>query len=236
MTTTRTRDRTTWAFVPSARRSSPTIAAVARLCGVPVARGIAEGFFDNHGSLRVREVRARMLGDIDAVVVTIGGAGDATCGQMDGAMDNLCPHHALSTRRLDSPRRVPRHRNRRRRFPPLMRAQLAVIAIGRLLLFRDKKRALSNAKRVKDSFERLWDRGVIVALPLAAWGAPKLGRTNWNPRLLECTVPGNLADATGLSLPFGRWPNGLPRAIQLLGPPGSELSLIEFAERFSYVR
>jgi Asp-tRNA(Asn)/Glu-tRNA(Gln) amidotransferase A subunit family amidase len=108
---------------------------------------------------------------------------------------------------------------------------LLQIALGRLLLFRDKKRALANAKIVKDAFERVWDQGAIVVMPVAAWGAPRIGRTNLNPRLLECTVPGNLADATGLSLPFGRWPNGLPRSIQLLGPPGSELSLIEVAEK-----
>ena len=67
--------------------SSIAVVAVARLCGALQAVEIDRGDFDNHGTLSVRSARARMLGDVDGVVVEIGGAGDATCGRMDGVMD-----------------------------------------------------------------------------------------------------------------------------------------------------
>ena len=52
-------------------------------------------------------------------------------------------------------------------------------------------------------------------------------------RILECTMPGNLVDATGLAIPWDRFPDGLPRGVQLLGPPGSERALIELAGRLA---
>jgi Asp-tRNA(Asn)/Glu-tRNA(Gln) amidotransferase A subunit family amidase len=61
-----------------------------------------------------------------------------------------------------------------------------------------------------------------------------VGRTNWNPHLLACTVPGHLADATGLAIPWGTFAGtALPRAIQLLGPPGSESALLAMAEKLA---
>ena len=47
---------------------------------------------------------------------------------------------------------------------------------------------------------------------------------------------GNVADATALTLPCGRFDDGLPRAVQLMGPPGSELALIALAERMLAAR
>lgn len=49
------------------------------------------------------------------------------------------------------------------------------------------------------------------------------GRTNYNPHLIDCTAPGNLADATGLAIPFGSFGH-LPRGLQLLGPPAARCS------------
>ena len=45
------------------------------------------------------------------------------------------------------------------------------------------------------------------------------------------TMPGNIVDATALAVPLGRFPGGLPRSIQLMGPPGSEDALLEMASR-----
>jgi Asp-tRNA(Asn)/Glu-tRNA(Gln) amidotransferase A subunit family amidase len=42
-----------------------------------------------------------------------------------------------------------------------------------------------------------------------------------------------LVDATGLAVPFGRFPDGLPRSLQLWGPPGSEMILLDVAERLT---
>ncbi len=83
----RTRSGVSMTLVPSDRGPSPSVAVVASVCGVTVARAIDESFFDNHGRLSVASARARSLGSIDAVVAEIDGAGDATCFRMDGVMD-----------------------------------------------------------------------------------------------------------------------------------------------------
>jgi Asp-tRNA(Asn)/Glu-tRNA(Gln) amidotransferase A subunit family amidase len=118
-----------------------------------------------------------------------------------------------------------------RRIHPATAELLALILLGHYTLYRDPKKAIANAEEFRRRVGALWDRGDLIAMPVCMWGAPKIGRTNYNPHLLSCTCPGNLADATGLAIPFGRFGNGLPRAIQLLGPPGSEDLLIDLAER-----
>lgn len=118
-----------------------------------------------------------------------------------------------------------------RRLHPITAELLLQIAIGRAFVFRDKARALADARAYRAAFERLWDAGTVVAMPVCAWPAARPGRANHNPRMLECTFPGNLVDATALALPWGRFADGLPRALQLLGPPGSERALIRLGER-----
>jgi amidase len=118
-----------------------------------------------------------------------------------------------------------------RRIHPATAELLALIALGHYTLYRDRDRAIASADEFKRRVGAVWDRGDLIAMPVCMWGAPKIGRTNYNRHLLSCTFPGNLADATGLAIPFGSFPNGLPRAIQLLGPPGSEDLLIDLAER-----
>jgi Asp-tRNA(Asn)/Glu-tRNA(Gln) amidotransferase A subunit family amidase len=43
-------------------------------------------------------------------------------------------------------------------------------------------------------------------------------------------VPGNLTDATSLALPFGYFSDGLPRSLQIMGPPGSEQAVLAAGE------
>ena len=46
---------------------------------------------------------------------------------------------------------------------------------------------------------------------------------------------GNLCDATAIVIPFGRFsPSGLPRALQILGPPGSETAVLDLAQRLEH--
>ena len=115
------------------------------------------------------------------------------------------------------------------RLHPTTAELLALIAIGRYTIYRDPKRAIQRAHAVKAQIEAIWDRGQLIAMPVCVFPAPRIGRANYYPHLLACTIPGNVADATGLAIPFGRFSNGLPRAIQLLGPPGSELLLLQVA-------
>lgn len=118
-----------------------------------------------------------------------------------------------------------------RRFHPQCAEILALVALGRVTLYRNKARALAQAQMVRDAYGDAWSTGDIIVSPVCTYPPPKIGRTNWNIHILDCTAPGNLADATGLSIPFGRFAH-LPRSIQLLGPPGSESALLDIGDRF----
>mgnify|MGYP001298323618 CR=1 FL=1 len=143
---------------------------------------------------------------------------DPTIGLADGIIASVLA--VVSGGRLD------------KRVHPTTAALLLQIALGGVLVFRDKQRALADAHAVKASFERVWSEGTLVAMPVTCYPAPRIGHTVKNMRVIECTVPGNLADAAAIAIPFGKFADGLPRALQLMGPPGSELQLIELAERF----
>jgi len=118
-----------------------------------------------------------------------------------------------------------------RRFHPATAELLALIAAGRATIFRDRHRAVLDAHHVRDSISELWSRGYLLAMPVCAYPPPRIGRTNYNSHLLDCAFPANLADATTLAIPFGTFPGGLPRAVQLMGPPGSERSLLKIGSR-----
>jgi Asp-tRNA(Asn)/Glu-tRNA(Gln) amidotransferase A subunit family amidase len=116
-----------------------------------------------------------------------------------------------------------------RRFHPRTAELLAAIVVGRYTLFRHRAPVLAEALALRDRTRELWDRGYLLAAPVCCYPPPFIGRSNYNRHLIDCTVLGNLADATGLAIPFGRI-DGLPRAVQLLGPPGSEGLLVDLAD------
>jgi amidase len=118
-----------------------------------------------------------------------------------------------------------------RRFHPATAELLLAIALGRITVFRDRDAARARALSVRDSFRRYWDKGIVIVAPVTAHPPPRIGRANWNTELLSYTVAGNLADSTALSIPFGTFDGRLPRSIQLMGPPGSEHTLLDLADR-----
>lgn len=108
---------------------------------------------------------------------------------------------------------------------------LLLMALGRVTIFRNRARAMKNADLVRDQFGALWDKGCVVVSPVSTGPAPLLGKGNSDhAHVLLCTASGNLADATALAIPFGRF-DEMPRAIQLMGPPGSENILLDIADR-----
>ncbi len=115
------------------------------------------------------------------------------------------------------------------RIHPATAEILALITLGRYTLYRNPRAALRKAHAIRAAIEAIWDRGHLIAMPVCVFPAPRVGRSNTYPHLLSCTIPGNLADATGLAIPFGHFKKGLPRSIQLLGPPGTERLLIDLA-------
>ncbi|MEE2830182.1 MAG: amidase [Myxococcota bacterium] len=104
--------------------------------------------------------------------------------------------------------------------------------LGLLRLLRHRRPAEANrrARAFQDEIEALWSTGQILLTPTTLFSAPKHGTALSIQGLASFVKLGNLADATALSLPWGRFPNGLPRAIQLLGPAGSEWTLLELAD------
>ncbi len=117
-----------------------------------------------------------------------------------------------------------------RRFHPRTAELLLGILVGRYTVFRRREPILVETRALADRVRALWDRGYVLATPVCCYPPPLIGRSNYNLHLVDCTVIGNLADATGLAVPFGRI-DGLPRSLQLLGPPGSEDALLDLAEK-----
>ncbi|MBI2889814.1 MAG: amidase [Nitrospirae bacterium] len=124
-----------------------------------------------------------------------------------------------------------------RRIHPTTAAILLLVALGRITLFGDKSEARARAFEIRDAFRRLWDEGVVIASPVTPYPPPYVSGASLriprylNNNLLSCTVPGNLADATCLAIPFGTFDGRLPRSIQLMGPPGSEHEMLSIADR-----
>jgi len=120
-----------------------------------------------------------------------------------------------------------------RRFHPQTAAMLALIALGRYTIYSNRERALAKVNRFRDQIRELWHRGYVVAMPTVTFPAPRHGTTMFNPQLISFSMLGNISDATALAIPFGHYAGGLPRSMQLLGPPGSEFELLRVAERMA---
>jgi Asp-tRNA(Asn)/Glu-tRNA(Gln) amidotransferase A subunit family amidase len=104
------------------------------------------------------------------------------------------------------------------------------MALGRCTVFFSRRRALARAAQIRGAFDKVWECGYVVVAPTCVYPAPRLDERR-GLNIIACTVAGNIADATGLSIPFGHFADGLPRALQLMGPPGSERTLLDLADR-----
>ena len=115
------------------------------------------------------------------------------------------------------------------RLHPASARVLAELSILRVLRDRDREAARREAERVRDAVGALFDRRLVLVTPTSTFPAPRLGRALRTRGLASFVKLGNLADATALSVPFGRFDDGMPRGLQLLGPPGSESALLDLA-------
>ena len=117
-------------------------------------------------------------------------------------------------------------------FHPLVATILARSFLGSITLFRSKEKAIERVLTVRTLFQQAWDRGKVIVSPAGVDPAPKIGQSNRNTRLHESFYAANISDATALAVPFGYFPDGLPRSVQFQGPPGCEMQLLEIADRF----
>ncbi|MGE0792502.1 MAG: amidase family protein [Sandaracinaceae bacterium] len=98
------------------------------------------------------------------------------------------------------------------------------------LRHRDEASAWARVLELRRRAHPLFDAGLVLAMPTSGHSAPRLG-TALSTRGAGAFVKiANLLDATDLSVPFGRFDDGMPRGLSLVGPPGSERALIELAQ------
>lgn len=124
---------------------------------------------------------------------------------------------------------------RDRRIHPLTAQTLALLALGKMTIYRNARKYREQVKALTHKIESLWRQGYIVVTPTTTYSAPKHGKALLTWSLLNFVKFGNLIDATALAFPWGKFPNGLPRSLQLIGPPGSEYQLLDLAERLTRV-
>jgi len=122
-----------------------------------------------------------------------------------------------------------------KRLHPKGAALFALVALGHLTLFRKVDGATRPLEEARAAFASVWDRGTLIVAPTTTVPAPRHGRTALDFRLLSFVKAGNLTDATALALPFGRFRDGLPRSLQIMGPPGSEDAVLDLAARIERV-
>lgn len=118
-----------------------------------------------------------------------------------------------------------------RRIHPNTAVMLLGVQIGALTFHRDRAKRDDEAEAARAAVRRIWASGRLIVAPTATVPPPRHGRAVLAHHWQAFCKLGNLADATACAVPFGRFPGGLPRSLQILGPPGSEEAVLDFAER-----
>lgn len=93
------------------------------------------------------------------------------------------------------------------------------------------------ARRIRAHLVQLLAGGAVLALPSAPGPAPLIGLPgpqldDWRARVMSLTCIAGLGALPQVSLPIARV-GGLPVGLSLIGPPGSDESLLELAERIA---
>ena len=121
-----------------------------------------------------------------------------------------------------------------KRVHPTSGAILALMALGEATIFRKKARWERELVDLRARVRRVWDGGRLLVAPTSTSLPPRHGRSVLDWTVLAFTKLGNLTDATAIAVPFGRFDGtSLPRSLQILGPPGSEQSVLDLAERLT---
>jgi Asp-tRNA(Asn)/Glu-tRNA(Gln) amidotransferase A subunit family amidase len=119
-----------------------------------------------------------------------------------------------------------------KRIHPTSARLLLLIALGRYTLYREARRWERELEALRAGVRAIWSTGRLIVAPTTTSPPARHGRSAFDWTVLAFTKLGNLVDATSIAIPFGRFDGtDLPRSIQILGPPGSERSVIELAEK-----
>ncbi len=121
-----------------------------------------------------------------------------------------------------------------KRVHPTSGALLALMALGQWTIYRDAARWEDALAELRARMKAIWDSGRLVIAPTTTSLPPRHGRSVLDWTVLAFTKLGNLTDSTSISVPFGTFDEtGLPRGLQVLGPPGSEQAVMDLAERLT---
>ncbi len=112
---------------------------------------------------------------------------------------------------------------------------LAGTHLAGALRYDDPARVGRSLQRLVDAARAIWAEGRLIVAPMATVPAPRHGRAAFDYDLQAFCKLGNLIDATAAAIPFGTFEDGLPRSLQILGPPGSEESVLALAARLEAV-
>jgi Asp-tRNA(Asn)/Glu-tRNA(Gln) amidotransferase A subunit family amidase len=124
-----------------------------------------------------------------------------------------------------------------KRLHPTSGALLALLAVGRGTIYRDRARWEDELASLRGAMQDIWSAGRLVVAPTTTSLPPKHGRSALDWNVLAFTKLGNMVDATSISVPFGLFEGtSLPRGLQILGPPASEESVLALAEKLTHSR
>lgn len=119
-----------------------------------------------------------------------------------------------------------------KRVHPNTGVLLALVALGRISMYRDRKKWEARYASFNDQVNAIWRSGRFLVMPTSTHKPPRHGRAAFAHGVQTFTKFGNLTDSTSIAIPFGTFENtSLPRSLQILGPPGAERALCAFAEK-----
>jgi len=102
------------------------------------------------------------------------------------------------------------------------------------------KKALSVRERMRSEFEEVFENYQALLCPVSPTPPFKIGEKIDEPLQMyladKFVCPINLVGICGLSLPWGETGNGLPLAVQLIGPVLGEGAILRLAKRLEEVR
>jgi Asp-tRNA(Asn)/Glu-tRNA(Gln) amidotransferase A subunit family amidase len=107
-----------------------------------------------------------------------------------------------------------------------------LIMAGSKTIYRNRARWDDRIASFREKVNAIWAKKQLIVTPVCTQLTPKHGRGAFTRGVQAFMRFGNMTDTTGLALPFGTFPGTkLPRSLQIAGPPGSERSVLDLAEK-----
>jgi Asp-tRNA(Asn)/Glu-tRNA(Gln) amidotransferase A subunit family amidase len=117
-----------------------------------------------------------------------------------------------------------------KRLHPVSASLFALVGLGKLVRYRDPAPQIARVEALRAAVNHVWQSGRLIVSPTTTSLPPRHGRAVFALRAPSFVMLGNVTDATAIAVPFGRFDDsGLPRSLQILGPPGSEDAVLELA-------